>query len=192
MQHARKHQVVRKTWLAFGKFRRIDFDFRMSNDIMGGPRVSGGEYKDARLGHVAARVIRRFPINAWNGALVQKIHRDEQSPTVDRRHWLSAEYCRRAQYRLDGFDIASATTQHARQRFPHLGFAWIFLFVKQVLGCENHRRSAIAALDSAGFREGLLNRMQWLTWVQRLDGNDGFSIGLRGKKDASRNQLAVH
>ena len=86
--------------------------------------------------------------------------RRRRDAAVDRLHRLAPQDRRRPQDGLHRLQVAGATAQHTGERLAHLRLAGVGLTAQQRLRSQDHGRRAVAALDGAGFDEGLLQRVQ--------------------------------
>jgi hypothetical protein len=78
---------------------------------------------------------------------------------VDRPNRLAAQHRRGPQHRLHRLQITRTAAQDSRKRLAHLTFSGVWVALEQLLGCQDHRRRAVTALDGAGLHEGLLERV---------------------------------
>src|SRR6202040_2223771 len=65
------------------------------------------------------------------------------------------------------------------------------IFFQQLARHQNEARRAEAALERAGFDEGLLHRVELRAVRNALDGLDASTVGERGKKQTPRDRTAV-
>src|SRR5712692_4133669 len=73
-------------------------------------------------------------------------------------------------YRLENLNVAGAAAQISRKSFADLRFGGAWVTRKKIHGCENHPRSADAALRAAMRDKSLLHRMQSVPIRNSFDG----------------------
>ena len=184
VEHARHLQIVGKNGAPLDELERIDLRLRLVDDGGFGRRQLHRHRLRARLHVGAARLDAVAAIAA--GRPFPAFGRVDDVDGVGRQ-LLATQLRRRTQHRFHRLEIARAAAEHARQRRAHLAFRRVRVFVQQLLGGQQLRRRAEAALDGATGDELLLQRVQIVVAraAQPFGGDDGSAVGLRRQHDAA-------
>ena len=125
-------------------------------------------------------------LDRFRRGLRQFHHVDRWIEATDhRRGFLAAQPGGRAQHRLNRPDVAGATAQNARKRLADLVLSRAEILFQQRICGQELRRSAVAALDRAGFDERLLERMEAIGVLPTLFGvlaqpfDSGYRMAIR-------------
>ena len=197
IEHARHFHIVGKDGAALASFDRIHLRFRLIDDL--GPGLSHRHRHAAGLGlriqpavgpAVRGWLVRGRPF-AGSGRVA---HVDCRG-----RRGLSLQLGRGPQDRLHWFHIACAAAKDAGNSGAHCSFTGLRLLVQQMLGGQNLRRRAIAALDCAALDKLLLQRGKarrqeispatpstfFAPIFQPFEGDDRCAVGLGSQQDAA-------
>ena len=165
VQHTGQRHVIGEDRAPLGQLDRIHFGLCLVDDS----RFRLGNHHSRQVGAgqgirgpAIQRIVRKFGYVigrrlAFRGRQAaarrnrRHLHRRDRFPAQNRR---------RAQHRLHRARIAGATAEHARNGCAHLFFTGSWILIEQRLGRQQLGGGAEAALDSACFDKGALQRMQ--------------------------------